>query len=145
MKSMRNSQHIQTHEIYSGLLWKVASLSPRWTECTRILLWFGIDKGNWLRSPISLNMLNCFKDYKRYIHMSYRILDFVKLMKTKFTMEQPCMLPILYCQYHSYWCPGSLHRQVISSHNINCEGLLAFLEGKLSITCIISLTRNDMK
>ena len=45
------------------------------------------------------NMLNCFKDYKRCIHIPYHILDFVQ--QNRFTMEQPYMLLILYCQYHS--------------------------------------------
>ena len=43
---------------------------------------------------LTLNMLN----YKRFIDILYHILDFVQQKKTKFTMEQPYMLPILYCQ-----------------------------------------------
>ena len=31
-------------------------------------------------------------------------------------MEQPYMLPILYCQYHDWWCPGDLRSQGINSH-----------------------------
>ena len=65
-----------------------------------------------------LNMLNCFKDYKRRIHISYRILDFVQQRKTRFTMEQPYLLPILYCQYHACWCPGNLRSQGISRHGM---------------------------
>ena len=38
-------------------------------------------------------MLNYLKDYKICIHISYHILDFVQLKKTKFTMAQPYMLP----------------------------------------------------
>ena len=38
---------------------------------------------------LMLNMQNCFKDYKRCIHISYHILDFVQQNKTRFTMEQP--------------------------------------------------------
>ena len=34
-------------------------------------------------------------------------------------MEQPYMLPILYCQYHACWCPGDLSRQGISRHGID--------------------------
>ena len=34
-------------------------------------------------------------------------------------MEQPDMLPIVYCQYHGCWCPGDLSRQGISSHGID--------------------------
>ena len=50
----------------------------------------------------TLNMLNCFRDYKRFIHILYHILDFVvntiQQKKTKYTIEQPYMLSILYCQ-----------------------------------------------
>ena len=41
------------------------------------------------------------------------------LFNRRFTIEQLYMLPILYCQYHSYWCPGSLSRQGISRHGID--------------------------
>ena len=44
------------------------------------------------------NMLNCFKDYSRCIHISCHVSDFVQPKKTKFTMDQPYMLlnyPIL--------------------------------------------------
>ena len=34
-------------------------------------------------------------------------------------MEQPYMLPILYCQYHGCWCHGDMAMQVTSSHDIN--------------------------
>ena len=40
-------------------------------------------------------------------------------MKTKFSMEQPYMLPILYCQNHGCWCPGDLSRQGISRHGMD--------------------------
>ena len=49
-----------------------------------------------LKGSIStLNMLNCFKDDKRCIHIWYHILDFVQQKKIKFTMEQPYMLPMM--------------------------------------------------
>ena len=41
---------------------------------------------------LTLNLLNCFKDYKRYIHILYHILGLGQ-KKTKFTIEQPYMLP----------------------------------------------------
>ena len=62
-------------------------------------------------------MLNCSKDYKRYFHISYHILDFVQ-QKAKFTMVQPYMLPILYCQYHACWYPRDLRSQGIIRHCI---------------------------
>ena len=44
----------------------------------------------------------------------YHILELVQQKKTKFTMEQPYMLPVLYCQYHACWS-----RQGISRHGID--------------------------
>ena len=60
------------------------------------------------------NMLTCFKDYK-YV-FTFPILDFVQQKKTKFAMEQPYILPIIYCQYLACWCPGDLRSQGISRH-----------------------------
>ena len=34
-------------------------------------------------------------------------------------MEQPYVLFILYCQYHSCWCSGILRSQGISKHGID--------------------------
>ena len=42
------------------------------------------------------NMLNFSEDYKRCIHISNHILDFVQQKKTRFTMDQPYTLSILY-------------------------------------------------
>ena len=68
---------------------------------------------------LTLNMLNCFKGYKRCIHISYLILDFIQQKKIKFSMEQPNMLSIQYCQYHVCWCLGNLRSQGISRHDID--------------------------
>ena len=70
-------------------------------------------------SLLTLDVLSSFKDYKRCIHISYHILDFVQERKTKFTIEQPYMLHILYCQYHACWYPGNLRSQGISRHGID--------------------------
>ena len=40
-------------------------------------------------NELTLNMLDCFKDYKICIHISYHILDFVPQKLTRFTEEQP--------------------------------------------------------
>ena len=64
-------------------------------------------------------MLNCFKHYKRCNLILYYILDFVQQEKTKFTMEQPFKLPILYCQYHACWRPGDIRSQGINRHSID--------------------------
>ena len=45
-------------------------------------------------------MLNCFKDHKICIHILHHIFDFFQQRKTRFTMEQPYMLPILYMYFH---------------------------------------------
>ena len=64
-------------------------------------------------------MLNCYKGYKRCIHISYHILDYIQQRKIKFMMEQPYMLPILYCQCHACWCPGDLRSQGNSRHGVD--------------------------
>ena len=90
------------------------------------------------RIILTFKVLNCFKDH-RCSHILYHILDFVQQTKTRFTIEQPHMLPTLYCQYHSCWCPGDLSRHGISrngfdqiSWNIPC------LASEQS-TCIVSI------
>ena len=52
------------------------------------------------------NVLKFFKDYKRFIHISYHTLDYIQKKKTKLPIKQVYMLPILLCQYHACWCPG---------------------------------------
>ena len=48
-------------------------------------------------------------------------------------------------QYHGYWCPGSLRRQIISSHGIDSVGHMCscFPWGTISTTCAISVSRNE--
>ena len=79
----------------------------------------GIRQTGWGQGIGTLNMLHFLKVYKRYLHISYHTLDFVQQKKTKFIMEQPYMLPILYCQYYACWCPGDFRSQGISSHGID--------------------------
>ena len=64
-------------------------------------------------------MLNCFKDYKRCINISYHTLDCIRQKKTKFTMDQPYTLPILFCQYHVCWRPDDLRSQCINKHGVD--------------------------
>ena len=70
-------------------------------------------------SMLNLNTLNCLECYQTYIHILYHSLDRIQHKNIKFTMEQPYMLPILYCQYRDCRCPGDLSRQAISRHGIN--------------------------
>ena len=44
---------------------------------------------------------------------------FFQQRNIRYTMQQPCMLPILCCRYHSCWCPGDFSRQGISRHGID--------------------------
>ena len=53
-------------------------------------------------------MLNCFKDYKRYIHTSNHILDFAWPKLMKLTLKWQYMLSVLHSQYHACWCSGDL-------------------------------------
>ena len=63
--------------------------------------------------------LNCFSSLSKMHSLSYHILDCIQQKKTKFTMEQPYMLPILYCQYHACQCPGDLRSHGINRHSID--------------------------
>ena len=55
------------------------------------------DRRCWIHE-LTLNMLYCFDNYKRCIHISYLILEFILYRKTKFAVEQPKMLPNLHYQ-----------------------------------------------
>ena len=68
---------------------------------------------------LSLNMLNCFKDYKRYIHflnISYIWLDPSKWNQP---LNQKKMLSIQHSQNHACWCTGDFRSQCISRHGID--------------------------
>ena len=51
---------------------------------------------------ITLDMLTCFKDYERYIHILNCILDLAWPKSMKLTLEQQYMLSVLQSQYHAY-------------------------------------------
>ena len=95
-----------------------------WRPSVELLNWYPVIQSTHskimrLGNPrITLNMQNCFKDYKRCIHILHHILDFIQQKKIKLTVEQPYMLSFLLCQYHACWCPGDLSRQGISRHGI---------------------------
>ena len=52
-------------------------------------------------TELTLNMLNCFKDNIRYIHILNRLLDLARPKMTKLTLEPQYMLPVLHSQYHA--------------------------------------------
>ena len=62
---------------------------------------------------LTLNMLNCLKDYKRSIHILNHILDLAWPKWLKLTLEQKYMLSVLYSQYHACWCSGDFRSQGI--------------------------------
>ena len=66
----------------------------------------------------SLNMLNCFKEYKRYIHVLNCILD-LAWGSIKCTLEQQYMFFALHSQYHACWCSSDLRSQSINRHGID--------------------------
>ena len=75
------------------------------TPRQRILLPTGWLK-MWAFPSTLLVKVSCFDDYELCIHSSCHNLGFVQQKKTKFTMEQPDMLPILYSKLCAYWCSG---------------------------------------
>ena len=53
---------------------------------------------------------------------------------------------VQHSQYHGCWCPGSVRRQDISTHdihNVECSKLLSYLRKHLN--CVMSTWRNDTK
>ena len=70
---------------------------------------------------LTLNILNCFKDYKTYIHILNRILDLAWLKCMKLTLEQQHMLSVLHSQCHASWCSGDFRAQAISRLGIYCH------------------------
>ena len=61
-------------------------------------------------------MLSCLKDYKRYIDIMNRILDFDWTKLMKLTLGQQYMLSVLYSQYDARWYFKS---RGISRHGID--------------------------
>ena len=59
---------------------------------------------------LTLDMLNCFKVYKRHIHILNCILDLAWPKWMKLTLTQQYMLFALHSQYHACWCFGDLRR-----------------------------------
>ena len=74
-------------------------------------------------SRIKYQLLSCyivqnfFKNVLTFHIISWIL--FIRRRPNSQSREQPYMLLILYCQYHAWWCPGSLGRQGISRHGID--------------------------
>ena len=67
----------------------------------------------------TLNMLNCFEDYKRCIHILNSILELACSKYMKSTWKQQYMLFVFDSQYHACWCTGDFRSQGINSHSID--------------------------
>ena len=69
---------------------------------------------------LTLNMLNYWKGYKRYIEILNHILDFgwPKLMKLSLSGKE-YTLSVLHSQYHACWCYDDFGSQGISRHGID--------------------------
>ena len=52
-------------------------------------------------------------------YISY--LGFCSPEEDNWAMEQPDLLPILYCQYHAYWCSDDFMSHGISRHGIDLQ------------------------
>ena len=108
----------------STLAQVMATSKQRWLNL-RCCTWHSLQKNCTENAPEGLlifDMLNCFKDYQRCIHISYYTMEFVQQKKTKFTMQQPYILPILHWQYHACWCSGDFRSQGINRHGIDPQG-----------------------
>ena len=66
---------------------------------------------------LTVNMLNCFKEYKRYFHILNCILNLAWPKQVKLTLEHQHTLPVQHNQYHAYWCSGDFRSQSISRHD----------------------------
>ena len=62
--------------------------------------------------------LQGIKMFQRLLKMYSHFVDFVQ-QKTRFTVWQPYMLPVLYWQYRACWCPGDLRSQGTNSHGVD--------------------------
>ena len=65
---------------------------------------------------LTLNTLDLYKDYKRYIHILNCILESTWPMLMKLTLEWQYILSVLHSQYHACWCTGDFKSQCISRH-----------------------------
>ena len=83
---------------------------------TKLYLWF-ILKLHYL----TLNMLNCFKDYKRNTYILTRIFDLACSKSVKLTLIQEYILSFLRRQKLVCWCSGDFRSQGISRHGIDLQ------------------------
>ena len=100
--SLFQNQQNQLYKLYST----VCSLTQRHTTtCKQV--------------AVTLNMVNCFKDYRRYIHILNHILHLASFRYLKLTPKQQYILPVLLSQYHVCWCSGDFRSRSIIRHGID--------------------------
>ena len=81
--------------------------------------------------------------------ISWRNID--SIMKWALLMKSLIAVVVGWCwmhsQYHGCWCPGSLHRQDISSHDIDYVEYVGagVTWGRILSTCVLSMWSNDIK
>ena len=68
---------------------------------------------------LTFNMLNGFKDHRRYIHILNHIFNLAWPKLMKLTMKQQCIWSVLHSQYYACWCTGNFRSQCISKHGID--------------------------
>ena len=74
----------------------------------------------YLSLPLPIWLLTCWIFLKIIKDVcTFSIISFIQQKKTKFTIEQTYMLPILYWQYHACWCSGDFRSQGIGRHGID--------------------------
>ena len=54
-------------------------------------------------------MVNCFKDYRRYVHILNHILHLASFRSLKLSPKQQYILPVLLSQYYVCWCSGDFN------------------------------------
>ena len=70
-------------------------------------------------NELTLNMLNCFNNYKRRIHILNRILDLAWPKLMKLALKQKYKSSVLQNQYHTCWCSDEFRSQSINRHGID--------------------------
>ena len=84
---------------------------------------------------LTLNMLNCFKVHKGYIHILNPILDLSWAKLMKLSLEQQYVLSVLHSQYHACWRTGDFRSQCISRDGIDPQSQNIPSPASENLTC----------
>ena len=79
----------------------------------------------WLHGLYGLYGPRCPLSPQKADELNLSLLEFVQQEMTKFTMEQPYMLPILHWQCHACWCSGDFRSHGITRHGIITSNTVA--------------------